>query len=140
MIEVVSAVILRKGRQLLTQRREDQDFSFHWESPGGKVEPFESHRQALLREIVEEIGVLAVFDDAPLWSGEFHSDTVREERRDVRVFRYRAKLLSTDRDPITPREGQGIGWFTADELTRIPLAPADARALAQTHRLLVESK
>jgi 8-oxo-dGTP pyrophosphatase MutT (NUDIX family) len=38
MIEVVSAMIHRRGRILLTQRRAGKDFAFRWESPGGKVE------------------------------------------------------------------------------------------------------
>lgn len=51
-IEVVSALIVRNGRVLLTQRRADNaHFPLAWESPGGKVEGgVESHRDALARE------------------------------------------------------------------------------------------
>lgn len=46
MIEVVSGVIIQKGRILLTQRREEQDFPFTWECPGGKVESSAATRAA----------------------------------------------------------------------------------------------
>lgn len=57
MIEVVSAVIIRAGRILLTQRPDGKDFPFTWECPGGKVEGNESHNLALARELMEELGI-----------------------------------------------------------------------------------
>lgn len=53
---VVAALIERRGRLLLSQRRADQSFAFSWEFPGGKVEAGEDPRHALVREIREELG------------------------------------------------------------------------------------
>src|SRR5271156_3465551 len=83
MIEVVSAVIIRKGRILLTQRREDKDFAFTWECPGGKVDGNESHHDALRRELKEELGYSTGMGEykiatTPLWSGEFTVATGRK--------------------------------------------------------------
>lgn len=55
--EVVAAAILRKGRYLLGKRPPGGMLAGLWEFPGGKVEPGESHRQALAREIAEELRV-----------------------------------------------------------------------------------
>jgi 8-oxo-dGTP diphosphatase len=52
---VAAAFIERRGRVLLSQRRADQSFGLCWEFPGGKVEPGESPRDALVREIREEL-------------------------------------------------------------------------------------
>jgi 8-oxo-dGTP diphosphatase len=53
---VVAALIERRGRVLLSQRRADQSLPLTWEFPGGKVEPGESPEAALVREIREELG------------------------------------------------------------------------------------
>jgi mutator protein MutT len=59
MIRVVAGVIERNGSILICQRRSDDRFPFKWEFPGGKVEPGESLRGALARELAEELGVKA---------------------------------------------------------------------------------
>jgi 8-oxo-dGTP diphosphatase len=55
MIEVVAGLIVRGNRVLVCQRREDGSFPLKWEFPGGKVELGESHEEALLRELKEEL-------------------------------------------------------------------------------------
>ena len=54
---VVAAVIESEGRILIGQRRAQDRHALKWEFPGGKVEPFESPRDALRRELQEELGV-----------------------------------------------------------------------------------
>lgn len=55
--EIVAAAIRRNGRYLLGKRPPDGLLGGLWEFPGGKVEPGETHEQALAREIREELGV-----------------------------------------------------------------------------------
>jgi 8-oxo-dGTP diphosphatase len=52
---VSAAVIINNGKVLLGQRRKGDRHSLKWEFPGGKVEPGESPRQALVRELREEL-------------------------------------------------------------------------------------
>ncbi len=59
MIEVVAAIIERDGKILLAQRPAQSDQAGLWEFAGGKVEPDESQRQALVRELREELGIEA---------------------------------------------------------------------------------
>ena len=60
-VEVAAAILLREVNGntefLLAQRPHGKVYSGYWEFPGGKVEPGESLREALLREIQEELGV-----------------------------------------------------------------------------------
>jgi 8-oxo-dGTP diphosphatase len=54
---VVGAAIIRDGRLLAAQRAEPAELAGGWEFPGGKVDPGETDRDALVRECHEELGV-----------------------------------------------------------------------------------
>lgn len=56
---VVAAVIERDDKILICQRKSGDRHAFKWEFPGGKVERGETPRQALARELEEELGVHA---------------------------------------------------------------------------------
>jgi 8-oxo-dGTP diphosphatase len=59
MLEVGAAIIVEEGRILLGQRPQEARLGGYWEFPGGKVEPGESARECIEREILEELGVAA---------------------------------------------------------------------------------
>jgi 8-oxo-dGTP diphosphatase len=59
MLSVVAAVIESNGKILVCQRRRGDTFELLWEFPGGKVKAGETPRQALARELREELGAEA---------------------------------------------------------------------------------
>jgi 8-oxo-dGTP diphosphatase len=59
-VEVVAAVIEHEGRILIGQRKPSGRHALKWEFPGGKVEPGEEPREALARELREELAIDAV--------------------------------------------------------------------------------
>jgi 8-oxo-dGTP diphosphatase len=58
MKRVVAALILnQEGKILVCQRTKHQVMPMKWEFPGGKIEPGEQPRDALHRELDEELGI-----------------------------------------------------------------------------------
>jgi 8-oxo-dGTP diphosphatase len=58
MVQVVAAIIERRGRILICRRKPEQSHPLQWEFPGGKVEPGETPEHALARELEEELGIV----------------------------------------------------------------------------------
>ncbi|MHB1544154.1 MAG: Nudix family hydrolase [Gammaproteobacteria bacterium] len=114
----VVALCLKDGSgRILAQRRPpDRSWAGFWEFPGGKVQPGETSRAALGREIREELGI-EIKGVEPLCR---------------RV--YRAQGLALSLDFFTARsfkgtpvgvEGQIIEWLFPAELAARPWLPAD---------------
>jgi 8-oxo-dGTP diphosphatase len=62
-VTVVAGVIEQEGLILIGQRKPEDKHGMKWEFPGGKVEAGESTREALQRELEEELCIQAVIGD-----------------------------------------------------------------------------
>ena len=63
MKRVVAALIVQDGKVLVCQRTRHQTMPLKWEFPGGKIEEGEQPRDALRRELDEELGISAMVGD-----------------------------------------------------------------------------
>jgi 8-oxo-dGTP diphosphatase len=63
MKQVVAALIVKDGKILVCQRTRHQTMPLKWEFPGGKIEEGEQPRDALRRELEEELGIDAAIGD-----------------------------------------------------------------------------
>ncbi|HET9305648.1 MAG TPA: (deoxy)nucleoside triphosphate pyrophosphohydrolase [Candidatus Sulfotelmatobacter sp.] len=63
MKRVVAALIVKDGKLLVCQRTRHQTMPLKWEFPGGKIEEGEQPRDALRRELDEELGIVATIGD-----------------------------------------------------------------------------
>jgi 8-oxo-dGTP diphosphatase len=63
MKRVVAGLITEKNKLLVCQRTRHQTMPLKWEFPGGKIEEGEQPREALRRELEEELGIVAEIGD-----------------------------------------------------------------------------
>jgi 8-oxo-dGTP diphosphatase len=113
---VVAALIEQRGRVLLSQRRADQSFPLHWEFPGGKVEPGEDPRDALVREIREELDCTVAVGDVV--DVVFHPYPAFDLVMPV----YQARIV---RGVARPAQVAAIDWVARVRLPGMTLPPAD---------------
>ncbi len=114
---VAAALFDAAGRVLIAQRPEGKHMAGWWEFPGGKVGGDESDRDALVRELREELGVEARPDHEVASLQHEYSDRI------VELVLWRAELLSG-----VPRglDGQALKWVACQSLGSERLLPADA--------------
>ena len=112
---VVAAVVRRGDRYLVGRRPPEKRHGGLWEFPGGKVLEGESRRDAAARELDEELGLEVVSLGALLLSVEEPGASFVIEFWETAVSGSPRALEHTE-----------VGWFTAEELARMDLAPADA--------------
>tara|TARA_R110000751_G_scaffold2018_13_gene9775 strand:+ start:39033 stop:39467 length:435 start_codon:yes stop_codon:yes gene_type:complete len=109
-----------KGRWLMHRRPAHKHHGGLWEFPGGKVESEEKPRDALVREIDEELGLaLAPEQFSPV---AFAEETLAEARPPIVIMLYRSVW---DGSPVEAREGGEIAWFAPREIESLAKPPLD---------------
>lgn len=121
-VDVAAAVIRRAdGAFLLARRPEGKVYAGWWEFPGGKVDAGESATDALVRELREELGIVArtVYP----WIVRVFA----YEHATVRLHFFR--VTAWEGEP-SPQERQLIAWQRLGEQMVAPMLPANAPVLA----------
>ena len=121
---VVTGVIDRGGRFLITRRPVSGLLGGLWEFPGGKVEAGEKAEAALAREIREEVGISIEVDG--------HIARIRHAYTHFRIVmdvfrcRYRSGKVVLN-GPIDHR------WIAVDEIERYPFPAANHKFIPLIH-------
>jgi 8-oxo-dGTP diphosphatase len=130
-VVVAAAVIVEEGRVLLTQRKAGTHLAGAWEFPGGKVESGEDPREALRRELREEIGIEASVGE--IVDVTFH----RYEEADKAVLLLFFEAARAAGSPA-PRaiDVAACKWAGVEELREEDFPPADVGVLEKVRRRL----
>lgn len=94
-----------------------------YEFPGGKVEPGEDARDAIIREIREELG--CAVQPLRMLTPVLH----RERERVIRLIPFLCRLKP--RALPRPLEHESLGFFSRRTLEELPWAPADRTVLRE---------
>jgi 8-oxo-dGTP diphosphatase len=127
LLVVAGALCDARGRVLISQRPATKHMAGRWEFPGGKVGSGESERDALARELREELGIQVRRPQFCLrLSHRYPERTVELSFWLVREYAGEPQGL----------EGQQLKWVPAAQLGREDILEADRPFIEALQRLL----
>ncbi len=103
--------IVERGGQVLLVRRRYRDGGLRWTFPGGSIEPMESDREAVIREVREEAGVLV--HAVRLLGERQHPDT------DVDIEYWLCQWLSGEARVLESRTIDRVRWVLPGEVNKL---------------------
>jgi 8-oxo-dGTP diphosphatase len=123
------ALIDPDGRVLLAQRPEGKPMAGLWEFPGGKVEQEETPEQTLVRELMEELGIVVnVACLAPL---TFASHSYPDFHLLMPLY-----VCRRWEGIVKAMEAQQVVWVRPNRLRDYPMPPADEPLVSHLMSLL----
>src|SRR5690242_5630578 len=117
MKRVVAALIIKDGKLLVCQRTRHQTMPLKWEFPGGKIEDGEQPRDALRRELDEELGI-----DASI--GE-EVARIRHQYKSGGAVELRFYMVNDYAGEIENRIFRDVRWAKRSELASLDFLEAD---------------
>ena len=124
---VVAGALQRDdGRWLMHQRPLNKHHGGLWEFPGGKVEVHENSKEALSRELREELAI-EVDRKSLMRAGFAEEECVGDSARIV-ILLYRSRKWGGEPHAV---EGEAIGWFTPEEIAELSKPPLDCELAEQ---------
>lgn len=121
MNRAVKAIFYRSDNCIFLQQRDYKKqlkYPGHWNLFGGKVKKNENIKDALKRELIEEINFeLALMPD-PIFEWVYHGKNYKT----INSF-FPLKLNGEDKN-FELKEGRSMKWFGIKELRKIKLTPA----------------
>jgi 8-oxo-dGTP diphosphatase len=119
MKRVVAALIVREGKILVCQRTRHQTMPLKWEFPGGKIEEGEQPRDALARELDEELGISAEIGEEVERMQHVYPNGTAVELRFFVVQAYEGKLEN--------KIFKDLQWAVRSQLTSFDFLEADLK-------------
>lgn len=120
-IAVVCALIERNGRVLAARRSLAKPQGGKWEFPGGKLHDGEGPREALVREIAEELGVAIRVGNALAPATHDYGAFA------ITLIPFRCEIASGEPDPV---EHEALAWCDHAQLATLDWAAADVPVVA----------
>ena len=117
-LDVVAALIRRDDKFLLCQREENDSYGLLWEFPGGCVELNETFKEAIEREIKEELDLKI---KAETLVKTFFDEN---ENLKIKIFLWSCKI--NQGIPKT-KQCKNFGFFNLKDIALLNLAPADKK-------------
>jgi 8-oxo-dGTP diphosphatase len=118
MKRVVAALILKNDWILVCQRTKHQTMPLKWEFPGGKIENGEQPREALHRELNEELGIDATIGE--------EVSRIRHQYKTGNSVELRFHAVREYKGEIENRIFRDLRWALRSELPSYDFLEADS--------------
>jgi 8-oxo-dGTP diphosphatase len=122
MKRVVAALIVQDGKILACQRTRHQTMPLKWEFPGGKIEEGEQPRDALHRELDEELGIDATIGDEVL--------RMRHEYKNGNAVELSFFVVSEFKGQLENRIFRDVQWVERNRLPGFDFLEADLKLVS----------
>ena len=114
--DVVAAIIKNNDYYLLAKRNKDKYMGLKWEFPGGKVEDRETFKEALSREILEELNVnIEIYNKVA-------QESYQDEEINIVLHYFMCSLLDEN---IVLSEHEEIQWVKKQDFYKYEFVPGD---------------
>ncbi len=128
MREVSVGVLFKRGTILACRRKDSARYGRKWEFPGGKIEPGESAREALDRELHEELAIRVV--EASLFHRQEWVYPASATDREDGVFRVHYFTVSEFEGEPQNLAFSEIRWVTVEELQALDTLEGNGEVIA----------
>ena len=118
---VVAAIIKENNRYLIVQRNKNKHLGLKWEFPGGKVKSNESFKEALIREIKEELNITISVQK------KIAEELYKDHKIDVHLYYFICSKLN---DTIELREHEKMAWVEKKDFVKYDFAEGDGKILS----------
>lgn len=115
-VQVAAALIVNKGKYLITKRKPEVHLGNYWEFPGGKQEKGEDLSSCLVREVREELGITVRVEEEILVTSHDYPD------RKVVLHFFLCEWKSGE---IESSGCQEFRWVEKNDLENYPFPPAN---------------
>ena len=119
--QVVAAIIKEKNRYLIVQRNRNKHLGLKWEFPGGKVGSKESFKNALMREIKEELNIIIEVKE------KIAEEKYKDHKIDINLHYFLCKHIA---NAIELKEHENIAWVKKKNFNQYDFAEGDGNILS----------
>jgi len=118
---VVAAIIKKNNQYLIVQRNRNKHLGLKWEFPGGKVHDHETFKEALSREIKEELNITINMHE------KIAEEKYKDEKIDIVLHYF---LCSQKSGTIKLNEHEDLAWVEKKDFDKYDFAEGDGNILS----------
>ena len=116
LFNVVAAIIIKNNLYFIAQRNKKKHLGLKWEFPGGKVDINESNKEALQREIKEELNIIIDVKN------KIAKKIYKDEKININLHYYICHIQNGN---IKLNEHENFKWLTKENLNKYDFVSGD---------------